>query len=138
MFPIRLILIWIWIRFLDDGSGFHKKSRKYQIFVYLRKIISPKNDMFCSVWGKYLCPLNKSWIFFEKIYYILVILVDFCRLLKFSWFWLNFLLPGSGKIRFRFCFMKRIRIRNTEVNNDITKYKYNIYYIYIYLSFLKS
>ena len=40
--------------------------------------MSPKNDLFCYIRGKYLCPLRKSLIFFlNKMYDILMILLIF-------------------------------------------------------------
>ena len=66
MLQIRFILIWI--RILgsvswNNGSGSEScsksdlKSGKYQLlfdFFYYKKYISPKYDLFCYLWGKYL------------------------------------------------------------------------------------
>ena len=86
--PIRFILIWIRI-LLWIGS------EKIPIFFFfltfsIKSIFLQK--MICYViyilWGKYLCPLNKSYLFLKKMYDILLVLVDFCG--NFPWFWLIF------------------------------------------------
>ena len=54
VFRIRFILIWI-----------RPKIEKIPTFFY-QKYISPKNELFCYLKGKYLSPLNESLIFFFK------------------------------------------------------------------------
>ena len=98
---LRIRFILIWIRILgsvswNNGSG---SCSKY---------ISPKYDLFCYLWGKYMyMSVNVSLIVLKKMYDFLMILVDFCE--NFPRFWLIF----ATRIRIR---SKRIRIRNTARN----------------------
>ena len=130
MFRIRFILIRIrilgsvlWNNGSSSGSGSCSRSdlklRKYQLFLILffKNIFLQKNDMFGYLWGKYLCPLNKSLIFSKKC---MIFLVFFGRFLwKFSMIKAVFLLPGflswngseSGWPKWNG--FKQIRIRNT-------------------------
>ena len=47
-----------------------KISTIFFYFLFYQKYSSPKNDLFCYLWGKYLGPFN---IFNKKMYDILVI-----------------------------------------------------------------
>ena len=122
MFRIRFNLIRIriigsvsWNNGFGSGSGpgsCSRSDRKYQLWkkiVFCLKYISPKNDLFCYLLGKYLCLLNKKSIFSKNVWYS----CDFGGFLrKFSMILANF---SATRIRFgkRIREMKRIRIRNT-------------------------
>ena len=93
------------------------KSRKYQLLFYifsLKKYISSKNGLFCYFWGKYLCPLNISFIFLKKCMVLGEIVHDFC------WF----LLPGSGFGWPKWNGSKRIRIRFDFLTDLLFKMSY--------------
>ena len=49
------------------------KNTYFSIKIYN---ISPKNDLFCCLWGKFSCPLNIALIFLKKMYDIIMILVE--------------------------------------------------------------
>ena len=92
-----------------------------------------KNDLFCWLCGKYLCPLNQIFIFFKKKKMIFLwFWLIFFIYLYFLWLWLIFLLSGSVLWNGSESGLpiwngsKWIQIRNTE------KYKYeekNMWYL---------
>ena len=77
---LEIHFILIWIRILEYVSWNNRsrsgscsesdlKSRKKKIcftFFYY-KYISPKNYLFCYMWGKYLCPLNLCLIYKKNV-----------------------------------------------------------------------
>ena len=64
-----------------------KKRPTFFYFNFLSKIyFSKKNDFFCYLWGKYLCPLKKTLIFSKNVWYSydFFLCVEISR--DFGWF----------------------------------------------------